>query len=207
MKTKVLNPKNNSAFKTTQTTGQTTKDSALWVLEAMLNYDYGSAGKIETNVDTFHYSITINNSVTYANINSAYMLIANKINNYLSININERVKLIDIYAAENNSILTIESEIIYTSNNLGFKTTGVCDPFTTEIASPGLGTNPTLNGFNYLTNCSGNPTLDGKTLLKNKLNGCPSYTVSCLLFNNEYYLTNMAIRLSHIDLINKNRLI
>ncbi len=135
MKTKVLTPKNNSTFKTTQTTGQTTKDSALWVLEAMLNYDYDKAtSPYQTGLDTTDFNLTTinNNYLSYSDLNNAYVFVAAKINTHLTANVNDKVKVVDVKATQTAGVINVKFEIIYTTNDeLGFKTTASpCDPIT-----------------------------------------------------------------------------
>lgn len=158
-------------------------DSAIWLLENTLNYDFDSNTSGNPLSDSTGYEITLSNSDTISatQLSSAYNYFYNYI--YQKITQNKLIKIIDVYAHINSGKLIISSNIIFTENTAGNKTEGVCDPYSNITARWSL---PLTNTppFTYCTNYSTNN--DGPTLCNIKLN-CTQYNPPC----NPYFYTNV----------------
>ena len=119
--------------KSIQNFGSIAKDPTLWELEALLNYDFDYSENSQINsTDSISYNMNINsfNSIDYVELNNAYAYFSNQISQHLTTNTLERVKLIDISATENNSILKVKATIVYTTDNSTQRGTNPCDAIT-----------------------------------------------------------------------------
>ncbi len=157
-----------------QSTVYTSKDTALWEIEALLNFDFDNAqNPVPSNLDTLNYNLNINTSgnIDYLEILNAYNFLSNKINLHLSTNSLEKVKLIDISAVVNNNIMHTRAYVVYTIDNTGHKVaTSPCDPITISghfSNAPG-----TSGGIQ----CSTEPN-HGPQMCNTRLN-CAPYTCS-----------------------------
>jgi hypothetical protein len=127
--------KSTSQLKSLGINGSIEKDSALWEIEALLNYTFDRSEREDNSyIDSIGYSINLNiaNAVDYSELNNAYNYFANQIANHLSINPLNKVKLVDIIAFENANTLIVTANIIYTiDNNSNHRVnTNPCDPIT-----------------------------------------------------------------------------
>ena len=164
---------NSSQSRLSQTLLSTTKDTALWEIEALLNYDFDNAqNPVPSNTDTLNYDLNINSAgnIDYSEISNAYNTLSGKINLHLSANTLEKVKLIDISAVETNNIIQVKAYVVYTIDNSGHKVaTSPCDPitisghFANALGIPGI-------------QCS-TETNHGPTMCNVRLN-CSPYTCS-----------------------------
>lgn len=123
-----------SQSRLSQTLLSTTKDTALWEIEALLNFDFDNAqNPVPTSLDTLKYDLNINDTgnIDYSEISNAYNTLSNKINLHLSANTHEKVKLVDVSAVVINNILHAEAYVVYTIDNSEHKVaTSPCDPIT-----------------------------------------------------------------------------
>lgn len=158
-------------------------DSAIWLIENTLNYDFDSNTSGNPLSDSTGYEITLSNSdtISVTQLSSAYNYFYNYI--YQKTTQNKLIKVIDVYAHINSGKLIISSSIIFTENPAGNKTEGICDPYTNITARwsyPYTSTPPFMYCTNYPTNN------DGPTLCNIKLN-CYTYHPPC----NPYFYTNV----------------
>ncbi len=127
---------NSKQQKTVQNVGSFATDSSLWVIEALLNYDFDNANDPEPiGGDSLTFDIIIENENVVANseITNAYDYFSSQINAHLTSNPNERVKIIDVTATGNTNILNVKANVIYTANNSGQKvSSSPCDPIAVQ---------------------------------------------------------------------------
>lgn len=174
-----------NSFRNTENSNSLALDSSIWLLEATLNYDFDSPKTTEIGYkDSLTFTAPIvSSSIISSDFGTTYIALANLLSQ--KVNSTTKIQVIDITAkSEGDSILYFCDITLFHTTN-GQKIATPCDPFTSEIASPGL--YPTTYGYsNFFLNCSGNPTLDGPTAVEIKLNSCSFPSCS-----NGYYYTNV----------------
>ncbi len=170
-------------------------DSALWLLEAALNYDFNQMTNNSTYSDSTSVSIQLSDTtnITLTDLTIAYSSLFNYISQKTQQN--KLIKIIDIYSYLNETNnLTISANIILCENNSGNKTENVCDPYSgirARWSLPLTNTPPFFYCTNYTTNN------DGPTLCNNKLN-CYQFNPPCY----PYYYTNVITL--NFDNVNNN---
>ncbi|GAB4208994.1 MAG: hypothetical protein Fur0023_21000 [Bacteroidia bacterium] len=178
------NKNKNVALYKTSSAPNISADSALWLLESALNYDF------DVNTTDYNYlndstgyiiSLSGGDSITLSDLNVVYAYF----NSYIAgkINSNKLVKIIDVYAYKSNNQITISASIVFSETTTGNRTESVCDPYsniTARWSYPLTNTPP----FTYCTNYTTNN--DGPTLCNIKLN-CTQYNPPC----NPYFFTNV----------------
>jgi hypothetical protein len=146
----------------------TTKDTALWEIEALLNSDFDKS-QITTPSDseTLECTLTINNTngVDFTEITNAYTSLSNQINQHLSTNINDKVKLIDITATESDNFIYVKAYVIYTTDNSNHKTN--TNPCSSITISGHFASAPGSSGA--LVTCSTEPN-HGPSMCNTRLN-------------------------------------